>query len=133
VSWLLTYIGVQRLMAAGGMAMAFCLIVIGLRTPWPVEFINFLLLGFGFYLLHGCIQVFVTELAPDARGSAVAAHSFFFFLGQAIGPVFYGLGFGSAGIVPVLLTASIMLAATGWVCALRLHKPPIPEIQPRPR
>ena len=128
VPWLLAYIGVQRLMAAGGMAMGFCLSVIGLRAPWPAEFGNFLLLGFGFYLLHGCIQVYVTELAPAARGSAVAAHSFFFFLGQAIGPVVYGLGFGSVGIVPVLLTGALILVATGWVCALRMHKPPVSEV-----
>lgn len=128
VSWLLSYIGVQRLMAAGGMTMGFCLIVVALRAPWPAEFANFLLLGFGFYLLHGCIQVYVTELAPAARGSAVAAHSFFFFLGQAIGPVVYGIGFGNVGFVPMLLTASLMLAITGWVCALWLRKPAISEI-----
>jgi predicted MFS family arabinose efflux permease len=127
VSWLLAYFSVRRLMAAGGIAMGFCLIGIAYRAPWPAEFVNFLLLGFGFYLLHGCIQVFVTELAPAARGSAVAAHSFFFFLGQAIGPVYYGLGFGSVGIVPVLLTSSIMLIVTGWVCALRLRKPTTAE------
>jgi predicted MFS family arabinose efflux permease len=123
VSWLLTTIGVQRLMAAGGMAMAFCLIVIALRAPWPVEFANFILLGFGFYLLHGCIQVYVTELAPAARGSATAAHSFFFFLGQATGPVVYGIGLGSVGIVPVLLLGAVMLTATGWICAMRLKRP----------
>ena len=68
--------------------------VIALRLPWPVEFANFMLLGFGFYLLHGCIQVYVTELAPPARGSAIAVHSMFFFLGQAAGPVVYGVGLG---------------------------------------
>jgi predicted MFS family arabinose efflux permease len=123
VSWLLTYFSVKRLMAAGGMVMGFCVFVIALRAPWQVEFANFLLLGFGFYLLHGCVQVFVTELAPSARGSAVAAHSFFFFLGQALGPVVYGIGFGSVGITPVLLLGSILLIATGWICALRMHKP----------
>jgi DHA1 family inner membrane transport protein len=128
VSWLLTYFSVQRLMAAGGMVMGFCVFVIALRAAWPVEFANFLLLGFGFYLLHGCIQVFVTELAPAARGSAVAAHSFFFFLGQAIGPVVYGLGFGSVGIVPVLLLGSIMLMVTGWVCALRMRRPVVSSV-----
>ena len=127
VAWLVANISVQRLMAAGGMVMGFCLILIGLRASWPVEFINFLVLGFGFYLLHGCIQVFVTELAPSARGSAVAGHSFFFFLGQAIGPVVYGLGFASVGIVPVLLTGSVILMATGWVCALRMQKPTVLE------
>jgi predicted MFS family arabinose efflux permease len=124
VSWLLSYIGVQRLMAAGGMVMAFGLIMIALRAPWPVEFVNFIMLGFGFYMLHGCIQVYVTELAPAARGSATAGHSAFFFLGQAAGPVVYGLGLGSVGIVPVLLVGAVMLTATGWVCALRLRRVP---------
>jgi predicted MFS family arabinose efflux permease len=122
VSRLLNHIGERRLMATGGMAMGFCLCLIALRMPWPVEFANFVLLGFGFYLLHGCVQVYVTELAPGARGSATAAHSFFFFVGQALGPVVYGLGLRSVGIIPVLLVGAAVLAATGWVCALGLRR-----------
>ncbi len=124
VARLLANFGETRLMASGGMVMAFCLIVIALRAPWPVEFANFVLLGFGFYLLHGCIQVFVTELAPAARGSAMAGHSFFFFLGQAAGPVVYGVGLSSSiGITPVLLCGAVVLTLTGWICALRLRRP----------
>ena len=67
------------------------------RMPWPVEFANFVLLGFGFLPADGCIQVYVTELAPSARGSATAAHSMFFFLGQAAGPVIYGIGLITVG------------------------------------
>ena len=103
--------------------MACCLVVISLRVPWPVEFVNFMVLGFGFYTMHACIQVFVTELAPAARGSAMAGHSAFFFLGQAIGPVIYGIGLQSIGITPVLLTGAVVLAITGWICALRLRHP----------
>ena len=123
VGWLLAYVGEKRLMASGGIVMGFCLIVIALRAPWPVEFVNFMFLGFGFYMLHGCIQVFVTELAPSARGSAMAGHSAFFFLGQAVGPVVYGLALGGIGITPVLLVGSVVLMATGWVCAIRLRRP----------
>jgi predicted MFS family arabinose efflux permease len=125
VAWLLAHFGERQLMAAGGMVMGFCLVVIALRMPWPIEFANFMLLGFGFYLLHGCIQVYVTELAPSARGSATAAHSFFFFLGQAAGPVVYGLGLNSIGVTPVLLFGAVALAATGWTCAARLKHPAI--------
>ncbi len=101
------------LMAAGGMMMAICMCVIALRAPWPVEFVNFIFLGFGFYMLHGCIQVYVTELAPSARATATSGHTAFFFLGQAIGPVVYGVGLGSVGIIPVLLFGAVVLAATG--------------------
>lgn len=123
VSWLVAYIGERRLMAGGGLVMAVALIVLALGLPWPVEFVNFMLLGFGFYMLHGCVQVYVTELAPTARGSATAGHSFFFFLGQATGPIIYGIGLASVGIVPVMLVGAAMLAATGWTCALRLRHP----------
>ena len=123
VSRLLNSFGERRLMAAGGMLMAFGLVVIALRMPWPVEFANFVLLGFSFYFLHGCLQVYVTELAPGARASATAGHSFFFFIGQALGPVVYGLGLSSGiGIIPVLLLGAVALTATGWICALRLHR-----------
>ena len=37
----LAHVGERRLMAAGGMVMGFCLIVIAMRMPWPVEFANF--------------------------------------------------------------------------------------------
>jgi predicted MFS family arabinose efflux permease len=109
-------------MAAGGMAMGLCLIVIALRLPWQIEFVNFMIMGFGFYLLHGCIQVYVTELAPSARGSATAGHSFFFFLGQAAGPVVYGIGLASVGFTPVLLAGAAVLTVTGWTCALQLRR-----------
>src|SRR6188472_3028832 len=123
VAWLVAHISERRLMATGGMVMGACLLVIALRMPWPVEFMNFMVMGFGFYLLHGCIQVYVTELAPSARGSATAAHSMFFFLGQAAGPVVYGVGLSSGiGIIPVLLTGAVMLTVTGWTCALQLHR-----------
>jgi predicted MFS family arabinose efflux permease len=122
VAWLLANVGERRLMATGGMTMGVSLIVIALRMPWPVEFVNFILMGFGFYLLHGCIQVYVTELAPSARGSATAAHSLFFFLGQAAGPVVYGIGLNSVGVTPVLLLGAVALVTTGWTCALRMRR-----------
>jgi len=128
VSWLLNHLGERRMMAGGGMVMALSLIVIALRAPWPAEFVNFMVLGFGFYMLHGCIQVYVTELAPNARASATAGHSSFFFLGQAAGPVIYGLGLSSGvGIEAVLIGGAIMLTATGWICALRLRREPAPS------
>jgi predicted MFS family arabinose efflux permease len=122
VAWLIAHISERRLMATGGMVMGACLLVIALRMPWPIEFVNFMVMGFGFYLLHGCIQVYVTELAPSARGSATAAHSMFFFLGQAAGPVVYGAGLVTVGIEPVLVVGAAALAATGWTCAVYLRR-----------
>jgi len=106
VSVLVTRLGERRLMRAGGIAIGFCLLIIALQVPWPVEFANFVLLGFGFYMLHAVIQIYASELAPAARGSAMALHSFFFFLGQAVGPIVYGIGLSNGHITPVLLVGA---------------------------
>ena len=73
----------------------------------------FAVIGFGFYMLHGCIQVHATELAPGARGAAMALHSFFFFMGQAIGPLFYGFGLLHFGTVTTLALGGAVMLLVG--------------------
>ena len=48
------------------------------------------MLGFGYIALHTTLQTRATELAPEARGTAVALFAFFLFLGGAIGSAIFG-------------------------------------------
>jgi DHA1 family inner membrane transport protein len=82
-----------------------------------------MLLGFGFYMLHAVIQVYASELAPSARGSSMALHSFFFFLGQAVGPIIYGIGLGTISIRPVMVFGAFVLIGVGLTCAHWLRRP----------
>ena len=123
VSVLVTRLGERRLMRAGGIAIGFCLLIIALQVPWPVEFDYFVLLGFGFYMLHAVIQIYASELAPAARGSAMALHSFFFFLGQAVGPIVYGIGLSNGHITPVLVLGAAVMVGVGLTCAHWLRRP----------
>ena len=125
VSRLLPLLGEQRMMRIGGATLGFSLVVIALRLYWPFEFANFALLGFGFYCLHAVVQIYASELAPTARGSSMALHSFFFFLGQAIGPIVYGAGLNTIGLNPVLWLGAAVLVGVGFTCAhwLRRHEP----------
>jgi predicted MFS family arabinose efflux permease len=124
VSRVLAVLGEQRMMRIGGTTMGFCLLVIAGTFAWPVEFANFALLGFGFYMLHAVIQIYASELSPVARGSAMALHSFFFFLGQAAGPIVYGAGLSSrVGIRPVLIFGAAVLFGVGLICAHWLRRP----------
>lgn len=125
VRWLLSRVGETWMMRSGGMAMGACLVVIALRLPWPFEFANFMVLGLAFYVLHAVIQVYASELAPAARGSALALHSFFFFLGQAAGPAIYGAAFALVGVTPILVFGALVLVTVGFVCAAKLRRPPI--------
>src|SRR5581483_6335227 len=122
VSRLLALLGETQMMRTGGAVMGFCLIIIAAQLYWPIEFVNFMLLGFGFYMLHAVIQIYASELAPSARGSAMALHSFFFFLGQAAGPAVYGAGLATIGIPPVLLFGAVVVTGVGLTCAHWLRR-----------
>ena len=122
ISRILPLTGETLLMRAGGIIMGLCLVVVALRLPWQIEFVNFTMLGLGFYLLHAVIQIYASELAPAARGTALALHSFFFFLGHAAGPIVYGIGLATVGITPVLYIGAGTLAAVGLICARWLRR-----------
>src|SRR5262245_20048837 len=81
VRMLLARFQVRRLMLAGAIVAAVALLGAAFGISWPAEMAVFGFIGFGFYMLHGCIQVQATEIAPGARGAAMALHSFFFFTG----------------------------------------------------
>jgi predicted MFS family arabinose efflux permease len=111
----------HQLMMIGGSIAAFSFGIAALELAWPIQLAAFTLLGFGFYTLHGSIQVQVTELAAEARGAAVSMHSFSFFVGHASGPVIYGLGITWIGAGPTIAIAGAVILAVGFVCARLLR------------
>ena len=123
VSWLLRIFGENWMMRIGGLLMGLTVGFIALRAPWQADIVDFAILGLGFYMLHGVIQIYASELAPAARGSAMALHSFFYFLGQAAGPAIYAFGFGAAGVAPVLVVSGVLLVLNGAVAAHYLRRP----------
>lgn len=118
--------GPRRLMLVGGSIAALALLTVGLAPPWPLQALALTALGFGFFMLHNCIQVQMLELAPEARGSSVAMHAFSLYMGQAIGPVFYGYGLALAGTLPTAMLAGAVMFAVGLVSARALHGPAQP-------
>jgi len=112
----------DQLMIGGGAVAAVALSIVAFDFAWPVQLAAFTLLGFGFYTLHGSIQVQATELSADARGAAMSLHSFFFFMGHASGPVLYGLGFSTIGALPALMIAAAVIMTVGLVCSRLLRE-----------
>jgi predicted MFS family arabinose efflux permease len=76
--------------------------------------------GFGFYMIHSSIQTRVTEVAPQARGSAVSLHAFSFFLGQSVGPVLMGAMRAVLGPVAALVAAGVGLVVLALWLAWRM-------------
>ncbi len=79
-------------------------------------------MGWGFYTIHGSLQVFASELTVEARATALSLHSFFFFMGQTVGPIAYGFGIQNAGKTPTLLVSAAVISTLGFICARLLRQ-----------
>ncbi|WP_420102490.1 MFS transporter [Bosea sp. (in: a-proteobacteria)] len=98
-------VGPAQMMRLGGLAVALGDFAFMVVAPWWSAIGIFLLIGFGFFLIHGTLQAQATELAPTARGSAVALFACFFFMGHATGPLAMGAllqGLGTHGALAVV-------------------------------
>jgi predicted MFS family arabinose efflux permease len=122
VSRLLPAIGVRGMMIAGATLVGSQLIVTSFGFGWKTQALCMLFMGWGFYMIHGCLQVFASELSVEARATALSLHSFFFFMGQTIGPIVYGFGIQHAGKTPTLVTAAAVIIALGFACGLLLRQ-----------
>jgi len=118
---LIAHVRERHLMVTGGALAATGLVLIALHVPWMWQMAIYGMFGFGFYLLHGCIQVHVTELSQTARGAAASLHSSFFYLGQAVGPVVYGYGFAHGGPEPSIFVGAAVVMTVGVACSRLLR------------
>jgi predicted MFS family arabinose efflux permease len=132
VSRLLPRLGVNGMMISAAVLMGLQLAIVAFGPRWPLQAISFIFMGWGFYMLHGSLQVFASELSVEARATALSLHSFFFFMGQTVGPIAYGFGILNAGKIPALLSSAVIIVALGFACArlLRQSRPADVELRP---
>ena len=111
----------DQLMIGGGIIAALSLCVVAFDFAWPVQFAAFTVLGFGFYTLHGSIQVQATELAPD-RARRRDVDAFVLVLhgprqrAGALQPRLRDLG----AAITISIAAAV-IAMVGFVCARLLR------------
>ena len=101
-------LGERGLVRWGGVSAAGGYLVLAL-SPMPWLAVAALpLTGIGIASLHGTIQVHATQMAPEARGTAVSAFAFALFAGQSLG------SWAGSTVVDGFGTAPIFIAtATG--------------------
>jgi MFS transporter, DHA1 family, inner membrane transport protein len=122
VSRFLPRLGVNGMMIGGAALVGLQLAIIAFGPSWKIQAISLLFMGWGFYMIHGCMQVFASELSVEARATALSLHSFFFFMGQTVGPIAYGFGIQNFGKMPTLLTSAVVMIALGLSCARLLRQ-----------
>lgn len=65
--------------------------------------------GIGLYMLHNTLQVNATQMAPQARGAAVALFACFLFTGQSLGVWLASRAVDGVGVRPVFAVAGLGL------------------------
>ncbi|MCE9658987.1 MAG: MFS transporter [Burkholderiales bacterium] len=114
---LLRLLGVRRMCLLGSAAAAACYAALAISPLWWLDAAAMFCAGVAFYMLHNSMQTEATELAPSARGSAVALFACGFFVGQGLGPLVFGGLLHALGpqVALVIVAAAIVLLGRGVV------------------
>jgi DHA1 family inner membrane transport protein len=121
VGRLIRRLGLTGMMQAGGAILGLVYAATALPTAWGVVAATFLVAGFAFYMLHNTMQTLATELAPEARGSALALFACTFFAGQGIGPPLAGALSEAVGLPVVFIGFGALTAVLGFTAARLLR------------
>lgn len=125
VGWLIRRLGQRRMIALGAALMCGCFVALARLDHWLPAALLLVLLGFAIYLMHNTLQTLATELAPDARGTAVSGMAFLLFAGQASGAWLLGQGIDRFGYVACFTVNALALGLLGaWLQGTRALRRP---------
>ena len=109
----------SALIASGLLLLAWAPVVV-----WAV--LGCFLAGLGFYMLHNTLQTQATQMAPQARGTAVTLFACLLFLGQSTGVVVAAASVDRGWLAVVFTGAALGVLALGALVARGLqahHRP----------
>lgn len=126
-----------RMPVLGAALMTLAFTLICFITHWAALLLCFVLLGLGFIVIHSTLQTYATELLPEARGTCMSLFAFFLFLGNGLGPVFFGWVYDAGGMQAMLAVTALCLALFACGCefafrsfAVSAANPTIPPPSP---
>ena len=115
--------GQQGLVLFGGAIVGVSALVLAYTPHWAPALPASLLAGFGFFMFHNTMQANATQMAPQARGTAVSLFSSSLFLGQSIGVVLAASLIDRVGTSAVIAAGGAVMALEGvyfaWVLRRR--------------
>lgn len=110
-------LGQVGLVTSGGTMLLLSFLLMAFQPiPWSAPLAT-TGIGLGFYMLHNTLQTHVTQMAPQARGTAVGLFSSMLYIGQTVGVAIAALVFDRFGGAPVFMAAGVMLLMLSLVFA----------------
>ena len=119
---LVRLLGERGLVLWGGTGLGLSFALLALAPNAIVAFAAIVLCGITFYMLHNTLQTNGTQMAPEARGSALALFALCLFVGQAIGVPVAAPIVDRYGAEPIFLFASVFLPLLSWYFAWALKR-----------
>ncbi len=119
---LLARFGETGFVKIGGGLLLGSLVILPLLPLWQATIPVFIAAGFGFYMFHNTLQTKATEMAPQARGTAIAVFAFSLFMGQASGVALCGVLIRVVNYEWTFVAMGTTLAALGWWFATRVER-----------
>jgi predicted MFS family arabinose efflux permease len=115
-------LGERGLVLAGGILIALGFLALAAVPAAGYALPCMVALGSGLYMLHNTLQVHATQMAPEARGGALALFACSLFTGQSAGVWLASHAVDAAGARPVFLAAAVGLSLLALDFRRRLAK-----------
>ncbi|HUP06391.1 MAG TPA: MFS transporter [Caldimonas sp.] len=120
---ILDALGVRRMCIVGAVAAGLSYAALAASTVWWWAAIALGVAGLSYYMLHNSLQTEATEIAPAARGSAVALFAAGLFSGSGLGPLLFGGVAHGLGFPAALLASCVGLLLLGALVVRRIVPP----------
>ncbi len=106
---LIRRLGERGLALTGGLTISAGFLGLVASSSMPASLACMFIVGAGIYSLHNTIQVNATQMAPQARGGALALFAFSLFCGQSLGVWVGGRIIDAAGTTPLFVGSAILM------------------------
>lgn len=116
-------LGERGMITVGAAIMSACYLGLAFAPSWQLCVPILVLCGFGFYVMHNTMQTLATELAPDARGTAVSLFAFSLMVGQGMGVAVLGGIIDRYGYSSAFCLIAIAVALLGFWFRGKLARP----------
>jgi len=114
-------LGALGMLRLGGVMAGVIYLISAAQLDWTVIAGLFFIGGFGFYIMHNTFQLRATELAPGARGAALALFAASFFLGQGTGPILGAAVSQAIGYTEMFSVAGLLIIVLGLISAAAIQ------------
>ena len=117
----LAWLGERGLALVGAWLIAGGLVLMAWATLVAWAVLGCFLAGLGFYMLHNTLQTQATQMAPQARGTAVTLFACLLFLGQSTGVLVVAASVDRGWLTAVFTGAALGVLALGGLVARGLQ------------